>query len=177
MIFFDTETTGLIRNKALNLNLQPHIIEIGMVTDTGEEFSRLINPGIQLPPIITKITGLTDNDLNDQPPFDEIYSDLCAFVVDHREMVAHNMPFDSQMLMFELRRMDAQETFPWPTELIDTVMMAKPFYKGRYMKLQALYEDMVGEFKQTHRAVDDAIMLKKVWTGLRNKQDKACGHK
>ncbi len=166
MIFFDTETTGLIRNAALCLNLQPSIIEIGMVTHDGDEFHRLINPGFALPPIITKITGLTDKDLKKKPPFDEIYSDLCAFVYDHDEMVAHNMPFDRQMLEFELRRMDANETFPWPKKLIDMVQMAKPFYNGRFKKLNFLYEDLIGEIEQTHRAVDDAIMLQKVYNAL-----------
>ena len=67
MIFFDTETTGLIKNKALPLINQPRIIEIGAVKDTGEELSLIINPLIKLDPIITKITGLIDKDLESFP--------------------------------------------------------------------------------------------------------------
>jgi DNA polymerase III epsilon subunit len=177
VIFFDTETTGLIKNAALNLKLQPRIIEIGMVTDTGEQFSQLLDPGQQLRPIITKITGITDDDLKDAPTFDEIYSDLVEFMDGQDEMVAHNMPFDRQMLEFELRRMDVQKEFCWPAELIDTVQMAKPFYGGRYKKLDFLYQDLIGDFKQTHRAIEDCIMLQKVYGALRTKQEIACGSK
>jgi len=52
MIFFDTETTGLIKNAALKLYHQPHIIEIGAVKKDSayliadiHEFHTLINPG------------------------------------------------------------------------------------------------------------------------------------
>lgn len=43
MIYFDTETTGLIKNAALPLNLQPRIIEIGALKDNGEELSIILN--------------------------------------------------------------------------------------------------------------------------------------
>jgi len=171
MIFFDTETTGIIRNAALSLDKQPYIIEIGMVRDPcpskrASHFSTLIKPPIPLPEIITKITGLTDEDLEGKSPFDKIYSDLCQFVVDEDIWVAHNVPFDNGMLNFEMRRMDAAETFLWPVKWIDTVIMAQPFYNGRFMKLQALYEDLIGPCEQTHRALDDAKMLRDVYYKL-----------
>lgn len=176
MIFFDTETTGLIKNNALNLNLQPHIIEIGCVKirQSGPSgtfnFSTTIKPPIrELEPKITKITGLTINDLSDSPTFKETWEALAEFFLGEDTLVAHNMPFDHGMLEFELRRINRQYQFPWPIKLIDTIHMAKPFYGGRFMKLQALYEDLIGPYEQKHRAIDDCLMLQKVYNALLEK--------
>ena len=174
MIFFDTETTGLIKNAALNLNKQPHIIEIGMVRhpctpDVTSHFHCLLKPPVHLPEIITKITGLADNDLDNKPSFADIYDELCEFVSGEKVWVAHNMPFDKGMLEFELRRIVMDKDFPWPSTFIDTVQVAKPYYNGKFMKLQALYEDMIGPAEQIHRAIDDAKMLMAVYYALRVK--------
>jgi len=80
MIFFDTETTGLIKNVALPLNRQPKIIEIGCIREPNIKgrsrfFEATFNPGFKLDPVITKITGLTDADLAEQPRFGEHIDD------------------------------------------------------------------------------------------------------
>ena len=167
MLYFDTETTGLIKNAALHLEKQPHIIEIGMVRvpevkNRATFFNVILKPPIPLPEIITKITGLTDADLEDCETFAEILPELEEFVKGETDMVAHNMPFDYEMLMFELRRCGAELSFPMPWNRIDTVQLAKRFYGGRFMKLQNLYEDLVGPYEQKHRAIDDCLMLQKV---------------
>jgi DNA polymerase III epsilon subunit family exonuclease len=170
MIFFDTETTGLIANLALPLHLQPHIIEIGAVRDDGAEFSQLINPGIKLDKVITDITGLTDADLFDQPMFDEVYKDLIDFFHGH-ELVAHNFPFDKGMLDIEMRRLG--DEFPWPEVMIDTVHLARPLYKGKFKKLRHLFDDLINvPYEQSHRALDDAKMLQRVYKVLVAKLEK-----
>ncbi len=166
MIFFDAETTGLIKNKALMLVHQPHIIEIGAVRDDGEEFETLLNPGVKLEPIITKITGLRDEDLADAPTFRDVLPDLIEFFIGQEALVAHNMPFDLGMLLFELRRCDAEFKFPYPPNHIDTVQLAMPSYRGKFMKLENLYRDLIGEYEQKHRALEDAKDLKAVYHAL-----------
>ncbi len=171
MIFFDTETTDLIKNVALPLDRQPRIIEIGCIREPAVKgkslhFSSLFNPGIKLKPIITKITGLTDEDLEDSPKFHEELESLYEFFRGEDTMVAHNMPFDFQMLLMELKRQSAEYKFPWPSNHIDTIELAKPFYNGKFIKLIKLYEDLIGPYKQTHRAIDDADMLRNVYHAL-----------
>lgn len=166
MIFFDTETTGLIKNSALPLTQQPRIIEIGAVKDSGEELGLILDPVVKLEPIITKITGLTDEDLRGKPKFKDVYEELCAFFLGEETLVAHNVPFDTGMLSIELRRLGKEFQFPWPPVRIDTVHLAKPFYRGRFMKLDALYEDMIGPYEQSHRALQDAKDLQKVYRAL-----------
>jgi len=169
MLFFDTETTGLIRNAALSLDKQPYIIEIGIIRDPeikgrDKHFHTTLKPPVMLPPIITKITGLTDDDLDDSPVFGNIYDELCEFVEGETHWCAHNVPFDKGMLEFEIRRLGEElwEGLKWS----DTVQLAKPHYNGRYMKLIKLYEDLVGPYEQKHRAIDDAEMLMKVYHAL-----------
>ena len=74
MIVFDLETTGLPKAEGADLDIQPRITEFGAIK-LDENLKEvgildfLVNPGIPLDPVITKITGLTDNDLKDKPPF------------------------------------------------------------------------------------------------------------
>lgn len=164
MIFFDVETTGLISNYALPLAQQPCIIELGALkTDeigaTQDTFSALVRPfdGKPLPPIITKITGLTDAELIDEPIFIELYGALAAFFRGERVMLAHNAIFDWQMLQIELRRVAKEYAFPWCSEVIDT----RSKWPG---KLQEWGKKVRGaEYIQAHRALDDCRLLRDCW--------------
>ncbi|CAB4170186.1 DnaQ DNA polymerase III, epsilon subunit and related 3'-5' exonucleases [uncultured Caudovirales phage] len=159
MIFFDVETTGLITNEALPLEMQPRIIEIAALKtdDDGNEletFSCRINPGVKLEAIITKITGLTDNDLTDAIKFPAVFNDLAGFFRGETTMLAHNARFDLMMLVFELQRIDAQWKFPFCSNIIDT----KQFWER---SLEKWAKSFFGEkFTQTHRALDDVMLLR-----------------
>jgi ATP-dependent DNA helicase DinG len=187
MIFMDTETTGLIKNAALPLSQQPRMIEIccckieredlhdvktfghrpGRSADTRTKwFQTIFQPKVKLEPIITKITGLTDDDLEDAPEFYEEVDALAEFFLGETEIVCHNIEFDMQILQFELQREKREFTFPWPVKRTDTVQMAMPYYNGRYKKLDALYHDLIGPREQTHRATDDVEMLIEVYNAL-----------
>lgn len=162
MIFFDTETTGLIDNELLPLKQQPRIIELGALKtdETGKEIDRinfLINPGMPLPGIITKITGLTDADLKDQPAFAEVLPLVAEFFLGERTMLAHNARFDLMLLVFELRRLDKQWNFPFCSEVIDT----RTKWHG---KLADWVKKVKGpDFIQPHRAIGDCELLRDCW--------------
>jgi DNA polymerase III epsilon subunit-like protein len=167
MIFFDVETTGLIDNEGLPLSQQPEIIEIGALRIDGpatmandgllvvlDTFSTFVKPTkLPLPPIITKITGIRDEDLTEAPLFIEVYGALARFFTGSPEMLAHNARFDLMMLVFELRRCAKEYQFPYCPRLTDT----KAFWPG---KLEAWGRKVKGDsFVQTHRALDDARLL------------------
>jgi DNA polymerase III epsilon subunit-like protein len=162
MIFFDVETTGLIENEELPLVRQPHIIEIGALRcdDDGkvlDTFSSLVKPPVPLPSIITKITGLVDKDLVDQPLFIEVYGALAEFFLGERVGLAHNARFDQMMLAFELRRVGKEHQFPWPPQLIDT----RTRWSG---KLANWGKKVKGDgYVQPHRALEDCALLKDCW--------------
>ena len=117
-IIFDTETTGLPKPEAASLAEQPKIIEYAAVK-TDADFNIIdriefkCNPGEPLEAIITKITGLTDDDLKDEKPFSAYYNDLCKFHLGTEGLIAHNLEFDRTLLYFELERMGKTLMFPW----------------------------------------------------------------
>ena len=165
MIVFDTETTDLVKPGLVPLEDQPHIIEFaGIKLDdfTLEETERLqflVNPGMALPELITKITGITDEDLKDQEPFASSYHDLCNFFMGEYYMVAHNMDFDKSLLKFELMRIGKEFAFPWAPRQVCTVE-ASYGIRNKRLKLSALHEICCGEgFKDAHRAMSDTEAL------------------
>lgn len=162
-IIFDTETTGLPLPVVAPLDKQPRIIEFGMIVVDGEEihseYNWLVNPGQTITEEITKITGITNEDLVGQPSFGEIF-DMIADVFSNADAcIAHNAPFDTKLVNFEARRLERE--FPWPKNVICTVQEYTPTF-GRRPKLIDLYEHVLKEpLAQTHRASDDALALYK----------------
>jgi DNA polymerase III epsilon subunit-like protein len=85
-------------------------------------------------------------------------------------MIAHNMPFDRNMLLFELRRLGVEYNFPWPFYHLCTAEISKSFFKGKYTKLEKVYHHAYGhDPEQKHRAVGDCEILLDVARWL-NKQ-------
>lgn len=164
MIFFDTETTGLIDNEALPLDRQPEIIELGAVKvgrdgEVQGHYSQLLRPKkLPLPDIITKISGITDSALAHQPTFAEAVRGFADFVRGEEEWIAHNARFDQVMLIVELRRIGKEFSFPYPSVWTDSLTR----YPG---KLSAWAKKVKGASftAQAHRAVDDCLLLRECW--------------
>jgi DNA polymerase III epsilon subunit-like protein len=166
ILVFDTETTGLTLHPDAPANLQPKIIEFGAALldrKTGEvrdTINLLIDPGEQLDPIITKITGITNDDLAGGPDFSTASKRIVPFFERASVAVAHNLPFDRDMWRNEWRRAYGPDsTAPWPKSECCTVGLFRAEW-GRDMKLLELYEDILGKpLAQTHRALEDVMAL------------------
>lgn len=162
-LVFDTETTGIPKHPAAKMSVQPKIIEFGaaLVDDEGEVVETLqliINPQEPIESIITKITGLTDDDLKDKPTFSEVAPRIAALFSKADVVIAHNLPFDSTLIDLEVARHNLPE-WPWPKVKICTVQEHAEEW-GRRPKLEELYEAVKGEpAYQTHRALDDVNLL------------------
>lgn len=167
MVLLDNETTALIRNGLIPLDQQPEIIEFGAVKLDDKTLKEvgslrfLLKPRIlPLAPEVTKITGLTTDDVKNQKPFVAHYREIADFFLGERTLVAHNAPFDAGMLELELRRIGKLIRFPWPIEHICTSERNTDKTNGKYVHLYVLYEMVTGEkITQTHRADDDARLL------------------
>ena len=89
-VVVDLETTGMAVSAA-------GIIEIGAARVQGgriiEEFAQLVNPGIRLPPFITRLTGIDDTMLADQPRIAHVWPRFVEFL-GQSVVVAHNAHFD-----------------------------------------------------------------------------------
>jgi DNA polymerase III subunit epsilon len=165
-IAFDTETTGL------NPADGERVIEIGAVElinhiPTGRTFRRLINPGRPVSEATIRITGITDADLKDKPPFEhpDVVDAFLSFLGD-ATLVAHNASFDRGFLNAELARCGRP---PIPEDRwIDTVAMARKRFPGAPASLDALCKrfDISLESRTFHGALLDSQLLASVYLEL-----------
>ncbi len=99
--FFDLETTGLsITND--------RIVEISilkaMPDGTQKTLTKLVNPTIPIPPEVTDIHGISDEDVKDKPTFAEIANELNQFL-NNCDLSGYNaLKFDIPMLAEEFYR-------------------------------------------------------------------------
>jgi DNA polymerase III epsilon subunit-like protein len=164
---FDTETTGLTLHPEADIDKQPRIIEFGGIVTDGksilEELEFKVNPGVPLEAIITKITGLTDDDLKDKPSFAHYVPTLRNYFMHTKVRVAHNLAFDRDLLYFDCERAGFNlETIAYyhPSPVMEICTVEQSFFEyGRAMKLQELIEIVKGEYVQKHRALDDVLQL------------------
>ena len=103
IIFFDLETTGI--NVAAD-----RIVEISWlkISPSGEERSQtqLVNPTIPIPPAVTEIHGISDDDVKDKPAFSEIARTL-ANEFEGCDLAGYNSnKFDIPLLAEEFLRAD-----------------------------------------------------------------------
>lgn len=86
----DLETTGLscIKNE---------IIEVGILKVRNNEivarYSKLVKPKAKVSKKITKITGITNEMLEDKPAIEEIIIEILTFIGDD-VIIGHNVLFD-----------------------------------------------------------------------------------
>ncbi len=99
--FLDLETTGI---KVAT----DRIVEICLLRlnpdGTSRILTRRINPEMPIPPEVTAIHGITDEDVKDCPTFKQLAHELVAFL-DHCDLAGYNSNhFDIPLLVEELLR-------------------------------------------------------------------------
>lgn len=165
-IAFDTETTGLDPDNG------DRIIELGAVeminhVPTGATFRVLVNPGRSVSEDTVRITGITDDMLNGQPPFGDpaIIDALLDFLGD-ATIVAHNAKFDRSFLNMELQKCGRApiDELRW----IDTAAMARKKFPGAPASLDALCRrfNISLESRTLHGALLDSQLLADVYLEL-----------
>lgn len=171
ILFFDTETTGLLKPSPADISQQPYIIEFYAVVTDGNfniirEYEQMFSIDFELDPIITKITGINNFMLKGKSKFSSNINELSKFFTGVDAMVAHNLPFDLGMLANELIRSEKLIKFPWPRHQICTVERSMSI-KGHRLKLSELYKIMTGkEHVNAHRSKNDVMALLESFKGL-----------
>ncbi len=153
----DFETTGLsaINSRAIEIGIVK--IKNGKIKD---KFSSLINPGCRIPYFITNLTGISDDDVEDAPTFDQIIPEIEKFLY-NSVVVAHNAPFDMSFLKEEYRRASVE---PPENPAICTVRLAKKLVPEIKPKsLGNLTRTLKILHKSTHRALGDAHATAKLF--------------
>jgi DNA polymerase-3 subunit epsilon len=162
--FFDTETTDLVSNTLLPINQQPRIIEFyGCLLDDEynmiEEIESFVDPGIEISPEITRITGITPSHIVGAPKFQVIAETIKSLIGRSDEVIAHNLSYDLFVLETEMKRIN--RTVIWP-KLKTCTVESTEWIKGYRLSLSAMHEEFFKEpFSGAHRArVDVEAMIR-----------------
>jgi DNA polymerase-3 subunit alpha (Gram-positive type) len=166
LVFLDTETTGLdFKNE--------QIIEIGAVKVTNgeivESFSSLVKPTVPIKSSSFKIHGITDEELDPAPSIEEVLPKFLEFMGD-LPYAAHNAIFDYSFINQAKKGMMSGEKFS--NQRIDTLDMYRSVFPDEPShSLSSLLARFGFESHVTHRALDDAMNLARVYPQLRQRYE------
>ena len=172
-IVLDTETTGL------EVKQGHRVIEIGAVLlndrkKSEDHFHSYLNPSRLIDEEASKVHGITNQDLEDKPSFDEIAEEFINFI-EGATLVIHNAPFDLGFLNNELQL--ASTSYPKIEEICeveDSLTIARDKFPGQRNSLDALATryDVSGYDRTFHGALLDANILADVYMQLTGGQSK-----
>ncbi len=158
--FVDVETTG--GHPAWH-----RVTDIAIVAmQAGEvewEWHTLVNPGVNIPPSIQQLTGISNEMVAEASPFEELAGEIAERLAGRR-FVAHNARFDYGFVRAEMRRVGRPFTAP----LACTVRLSRELYpEERRHNLDSIMARHGLECSTRHRALPDAQVLSQFWQRLR----------
>ncbi len=148
-VVFDIETTGKNAKFHKITEIGAVKIEKGRVVD---RYSQLVNPERPIPYNITRLTGITDEMVANQPNIETVlpqFLDFCGDAV----VVAHNASFDTGFIANEARK----QGLDFSNTILDTLGLAHILlpHLGKFT-LDRLVKELKIVLENHHRAVDDA---------------------
>ena len=186
-LFFDIETTGLPELISFDDFYPPEevtkyansrIIELGIVVvhkgKIIDTYNSIVKPDnfTSLDEVITRITGITDEDILDEgKDLKQVIHEIQPLLDKVKVINSYNINFDYNVLLSELYRCHDKKTIIKLKNMKKecTLQLATRFLKrDKYLKLEYLYKMLFNhDPKQDHRAFNDAIMCKEVYYGLK----------
>jgi DNA polymerase-3 subunit epsilon len=163
-VIIDIETTG-------NNCKFSNITELAVYQHNGQNvtntFSTLINPGIDIPFYITRLTGIDNEMVKNAPKFHEI-AKIIVELTAGRTFVAHNVKFDYGFIKEEFARLG----YNFNRKTLCTVQMSRKFLPGhKSYSLGKLCSDLGIEINGRHRASGDALATVKLFEILLEKNE------
>jgi DNA polymerase-3 subunit epsilon len=166
-IVLDTETTGLEPEQG------HRIIEIGCVelVDrrlSGRHFHQYVRPDRHIDPAAFAVHGISEEALEDKPPFSEVAEAFLAFI-EGAELIIHNAPFDVGFLNHELSRLgEEQPPLASYCSVLDTLALARELHPGQRNSLDALCKRYAvdNSGRELHGALLDAEILADVYLAM-----------
>ena len=163
LVVVDTETTGLDPSR-------DRVIDIGAVRLDADlqvtgSWSTLVGPADALPLQITRLTGITADDLAGAPSFAQAYDELREFAGDAL-VVGQNIAFDLGMLNAGATRCGAP---PWRGRAFDTLHAALLLYPDIDRHGLASMAATLDLGEPPHRALPDAQVTAALLRALRDR--------
>lgn len=162
LAFVDIETTGGRVN-------YDRIIEIGIVrVENGEiakTYSTLLNPETYLSPFIAQMTGISSQELEKAPLFEDIIETVQETLSDCI-FVAHNVRFDYGFIRNEFRR----HGYTYSSKHFCTAKLSRTLFpQHRHHNLDSIMERFNLRCEHRHRALDDAKVTFEFFKGAVNR--------
>ena len=158
----DIETTGNKYNFG-------KITEIAIFQHNGQKvtgsYSTLINPEMDIPFFITRLTGIDNNMVKDAPKFYEVAKKIIELTQGHT-FIAHNVSFDYKFIREEYKRLG----YDYSKKTLCTVKLSRKLLPGhKSYSLGKLCSDLGIEINGRHRAAGDALATVKLFEILLEK--------
>jgi len=155
----DIETTGASYKYG-------KITEIAVVIHNGTEitdtFSTLIDPEMDIPYFITRLTGITNEMVAGAPKFYEIAKKIVEITAG-RTFVAHNASFDYKFIQEEFRRLG----YDYQRKVLCTVKLSRRYFPGYpTYSLGNLCQNLGIRIENRHRATGDALATAEVFSRI-----------
>ena len=175
LVLFDTETTGLVYSR-------DEIIEFAAVVleqQNGkpvvvQEYDELITlaPGSFVPPMIQKLTGITDQDIRERGiPKTRVCCDIARMVQGNTLLLAYNAHFDLSFLFYMLLR-DGDPAILKGKDKLDLLTVYKDRRSYPHKLCNAIEAYGLGDkVVNSHRAVDDVLATVEVMKAMEDEQD------
>jgi DNA polymerase-3 subunit epsilon len=160
----DIETTG-------GNALHDKITEVAVYVHDGngivEEFTTLINPECEIPPFISRLTGISNEMVESAPRFFEVAKNIVQ-ITEGSIFVAHNAMFDYGFLRNEFKSLG----YNFSRDYLCTVKLSRKLFPGfRSYSLGNLCNQLNITIENRHRAGGDALATVKLFEMLLEKNN------
>lgn len=151
VVVVDIETTGLSPYRHKITEIAAAKVLNGKIIDRYEQ---LINPSVTIPSFITKLTGITNKLVADEPKIEEVIPQFGKFLGDN-PFVAHNASFDFKFLAYNMK---IHQDHYLDNDTLCTLKLANRILPELYSKrLGVICEHYGITNDQAHRAMGDTI--------------------
>lgn len=152
----DFETTGA--------ESHDRIIQVGLaIVENGEiiqTYSSFVLPGIPIPEVITRLTGIDDTMVTNAPELDDVLIEMLPLISD-ATLVAHNAMFDLGFLQRGLLEAGYE---PFNGRVLDTLHFLRFLYPGlSSLQLGRVCQALSIPHERHHQADSDAEATANLW--------------
>ena len=175
LVLFDTETTGLQYSRDEIIEFAAVVVELvdGKPTIT-KQYDELVTlaPGSFIPPVIQKLTGISNEDVAARGiPKEQVCSDMAELFRGNSLLIAYNAHFDLSFLYYMLLR-HGDPTILKGKDKLDllTVYKDRRSYPHKLCNAIEAY-GLSDQVVNSHRAVDDVVATVAVMEAMAGEKD------
>ena len=175
LVIFDTETTGLDFKRDEIIEFSAVVID---VTEGGARVTReydnlvTLSPGNTVPDMITKLTGISTQDILQRGiPKEQLCRDIAEMITDGTLLLAYNAHFDLSFLFYLLLRNGDPMILKGKDKLdLLTVYKDRRPYPHKLCNAIEAY-GLADKVVNSHRAIDDVLATVAVMESMAEEQD------